>query len=382
MTPEALDPCGSADRLRIATDAAELGIHEYDVASQRIIWDARVRRMWGVAEDLPITYDVFIDGVHADDRAAVNSAVEQSLLYHGSHRYDAEFRVVTPAGVERWIRATGHVRFDDRRPVCLIGTVQDIGRYKALEDALRAADKRKDEFLATLSHELRGPLAPLAMAAHVLSHPQLDRQRVAETAAIILRQTGRMTALLDDLLDVARVTSGKLELKRVRTSLSAIVEASLETARPKIAEHQHELILEMPGEPQPLDVDPLRMTQVFSNLLSNAAKYTNRGGRITVRSSQTHDSLVVSVSDNGIGLPAAALPMVFDLFSQVESSKVRSENGLGIGLALVKGLVELHGGTVSAHSAGAGQGSEFVVSLPLAHAESPDGGVPTGRGRG
>jgi PAS domain S-box-containing protein len=238
-------------------------------------------------------------------------------------------------------------------------------RLQQSEEALRQADKRKDEFLALLAHELRNPLAPIryALAANRKSGHTLEQRRHADE--IIERQVSHMSRLLDDLLDISRITRGALELKRARTELTSIIGAAIETARPIIDAKRHTLALDLPEQPLQLDADAVRLAQVFSNLLINAAKYTEPGGRIQLRAGQDERSVVVSVSDNGIGIAAEMLPQVFDMFFQSPSALGRAEGGLGVGLSLVRGLVKLHGGTVQARSEGPGAGSEFIVRLPL-----------------
>jgi PAS domain S-box-containing protein len=230
------------------------------------------------------------------------------------------------------------------------------------EEALREADRRKDEFLATLAHELRNPLAPIRNAAKML---QADRgQKLGWAANIIDRQTGTMARLLDDLLDVSRITRGTLTVRRERVRLRELVSGALETAQPLIEERGHRLTVAVP-EALELDADPVRLEQVLSNLLTNAAKYTDRGGLIELSARIRDEHLEIDVKDSGIGLAAESLEALFSIFSQVKSTLHRSEGGVGIGLALVKGIVELHGGSVTAKSAGLGQGSEFIVRLPL-----------------
>jgi signal transduction histidine kinase/CheY-like chemotaxis protein len=232
------------------------------------------------------------------------------------------------------------------------------------ELALREADRRKDEFLAVLAHELRNPLAPIryALAASRKPGRSLDQQRRSEE--IVERQVAHMSRLLDDLLDISRITRGTLELKKSRTELTSVVGAAIETARPIIDTKGHRLTLNLPREAVRLDADPVRLAQVFANLLINAAKYTGSGGHIQLSAQRQRGEIVVAVRDNGIGIAAQAMPRLFTLFSQVHDAHGRSEEGLGVGLALVRGLVGLHGGTVEAHSEGAGRGSEFRVRLP------------------
>jgi PAS domain S-box-containing protein len=241
---------------------------------------------------------------------------------------------------------------------------RDISPQKRAEEALRQSDRLKDEFVATLAHELRNPLAPIRQAALISRSSAATEEQKRWSHDVISRQVHNMALLLDDLLDISRVTSGTLELRPEESELSAIIEAAVETARPMIDAKRHGLAIELPPGGVRIAADPLRLAQVFSNLLTNASKYTDPEGLIRLRAACDADSVTISVADNGIGIPADALERIFQMFSQVKSSQDRSEGGLGIGLALTKGLVALHGGTIRAHSAGPGQGSEFVVHLP------------------
>ena len=236
---------------------------------------------------------------------------------------------------------------------------------KAAEIALREADQRKDVFLATLAHELRNPLAPIRNAAQMLGSPKLGTEQLQWAQSVIQRQVKHMAWLLDDLLDVARITQGKLDLKRQRVTLNSAVDSAVEAARPLLDSKSHRFSVLLPSELVTLDADPLRLSQVLSNLLTNAAKYTDAGGLIALSGRVEGGILILSVKDNGIGIPEDSLNVIFSMFSQVQSAATRSEGGLGIGLSLVRGLVELHGGTVEAKSEGLGRGSEFIVKLPI-----------------
>jgi PAS domain S-box-containing protein len=240
----------------------------------------------------------------------------------------------------------------------------EIRRREQAEAALQETDRRKDEFLATLAHELRNPLAPIRQAALISKTPAATEAQKRWSHDVIERQVHHMALLLDDLLDISRVTRGTLELRTEMTELAAVIEAAVETARPSIDSKRHVLSIEIPDQPLQLAADPLRLAQVISNLLTNAAKYTDPEGRIRLRVEQQPGAIMISVTDNGIGIPADALERVFAMFSQVKSAQDRSDGGLGIGLALAKGLIDLHGGTIEARSAGIGRGSEFIVRLP------------------
>jgi PAS domain S-box-containing protein len=243
-------------------------------------------------------------------------------------------------------------------------------RAQEAEESLRDANRRKDEFLATLAHELRNPLAPIRTAAQVLRMKDLADPDLTSARDMIDRQVGQMVRLIDDLLDISRITSGKLRLRKECVDLHAVLQSAVEASRPLIDSQAHNLTVGLAPEPVHLDGDPMRLAQVFSNLLNNAAKYTEKGGHIWLTAERQGSEVVVSVRDTGIGIAAEHLPRLFEMFSQVEPAMERSHGGLGIGLALVRGLVELHGGSAVASSAGPGRGSEFTVRLPVVQAQT------------
>ena len=264
---------------------------------------------------------------------------------------------------------------------------KEVAERTRAEEALQQADQRKDEFLATLAHELRNPLAPIRNALEIMRLAGHNPDAVAQSRQIMERQVGQMVRLIDDLLDVSRIARGKLRLVVERVDLKDVIEAALETSRPQIEKAGLVLDVRIPDGPVPIQADRVRLAQVLANLLNNAAKYTEKGGTVTLiaecgmRNAESkpedgsvpdsaflipHSTVVeVRVKDTGIGIPAEVLPHIFDLFTQVDRSLNRSQGGLGIGLALVHRLVEMHGGTVSAASGGPGQGSEFTVRLPV-----------------
>jgi PAS domain S-box-containing protein len=255
-----------------------------------------------------------------------------------------------------------------------VGIGLDITERKRYEESLRDADRRKDEFLATLAHELRNPLAPLRNGLQVMKLAGANARAVEEARGMMERQLAQMVRLIDDLLDVSRITRGKLQLRPERVELASVVQSAVENSRPLIEASGHELTITLPPGPVLLDADPVRLAQVFSNLLTNAAKYTDRGGSIRLSAERHGTEVVVSVRDTGIGIPAEHLPRLFEMFSQAAPALERSQGGLGIGLALVRGLVEMHGGTVEARSEGPGKGSELIVLLPVP-AEPPSAGA-------
>ena len=245
------------------------------------------------------------------------------------------------------------------------GTTRDITDRKRMEEELRDTDRKKDDFIALLAHELRNPLAPIRNGLQVLRLASGDIDAIAQARAMMDRQLSHMVRLIDDLLDVSRISRNKMELRCERMLLADVVSTAVETARPMIEAAGHELKISLPPRPIFLDADPTRLAQVLSNLLTNSAKYTERGGKIHLSAERRNGELVVTVRDNGIGIPATSLASIFDMFSQVDRSIERSTGGLGIGLALVKGLVEMHNGKVTAESPGEGGGSTFTVRLPL-----------------
>jgi signal transduction histidine kinase len=238
---------------------------------------------------------------------------------------------------------------------------------KAYVEALTEADRRKDEFLATLAHELRNPLSPIRNGLDILRASPTS-PKAEEIRNMMDRQLSHLVRLVDDLLDVSRVSQGKVELRKEQIVLSELLKTAVEASSPLISAGRHELILDLPDAEVWLDADLTRLSQVVSNLLNNAAKYTPEGGRIVLSARRDHNEVLISVSDNGIGIPSDMLPRVFDIFTQVHDNLDRSRGGLGIGLALVKQLVEMHGGAIAAESAGRGKGSSFKLRLPVVQA--------------
>ncbi len=347
-----------------------------------------------------VTFDAINDGVVLLDRdgrvVQVNSAMEgmlgkswndlsgqeiHNLLSIPPVPEDSPFLRMLDTGQreavdltlgDRWLRVTvDPIRDADGDINGGLCIASDITDRRRLEEELRqraeelaAADRRKDEFLAMLAHELRNPLAPISNALEAIRLARSNAAATEEALNIARRQIGHMARLLDDLLDVSRFTRGKVRLRKVPVDLTTILRQAVETSRSLIEKNGHELLTSFPAEPVWLDGDPTRLAQIVANLLNNAAKYTDRGGRIALVADREGDEAVVRVRDNGIGLSAEMLPRVFDLFAQADRSLDRSQGGLGIGLTLVRSLVQLHDGNVSVESRGPGQGSEFIVRLP------------------
>jgi signal transduction histidine kinase len=241
----------------------------------------------------------------------------------------------------------------------------EVAERSRAEQALKEADRHKDEFLAMLAHELRNPLAPIRNAVHLMKMKAVADPQLLLSRDIIERQLLQLSRLVDDLLDVSRITRGKINLTRQRVELRELVDRAVETVTPAIEGRGHSLEVDIPTRPLAIYGDPMRLTQALGNVLGNAAKYTDKGGRITLRARRRQRDIEISVRDNGIGIVPEVLPCIFDLFTQLDQRGSRPQGGLGIGLALVRQLVEMHGGTVTASSDGPDQGSEFIILLPL-----------------
>jgi PAS domain S-box-containing protein len=312
---------------------------------------------------------------HTGLRDVVGKSMRQLRPAHEEHWFEIYGRVALTGepirfqnradALHRWYDVYAF-RFGDPQERKVAVLFNDITERRRTEEALKDADRKKDEFLATLAHELRNPLAPIRNAVQVLTAKGPADPELVWARGVIDRQVQVMARLLEDLLDVSRISRNTLDLRKERVDLAAVVEAALETSRPVIEAGRHELTVTLPPEPVRLEADAVRLAQVFANLLTNAAKYTEDGGRIRLSAKRQGTVVEVSVGDSGIGIAAEMLPRVFDIFSQDKPALARSQGGLGIGLSLVKGLVELHGGTVEVVSDGPGRGSEFVVRLPAA----------------
>jgi PAS domain S-box-containing protein len=353
----------SEERLRLSMEAAYLIGFSWDIARDE------VHRLHSLSDALPATGSTapvhFADvqaRVHPDDRELFAERVRRCL--EDSNSYENEFRVVEDDGSVRWLYERGVVtRAEDGTPLILSGLSQDITARKAAEQALQVANRRKDEFLATLAHELRNPLAPIRSATEVLRLLGSENPTVNRAVDIIDRQVNQMVRLVDDLLDVNRITRGDITLLQEPVDIAKAVQVAVETSRPVIEAGRHELQLSLPFSPIMVLGDAARLSQALSNLLNNAARYTPSGGRIDLQVMRDNGQVRISVADTGRGIPADKLGDIFDMFTRVAPDA--AQGGLGIGLALVRRIVELHGGEVRALSDGAGQGSTFEIWLPV-----------------
>jgi PAS domain S-box-containing protein len=354
------------ERLRLALAVAQVATWEWDLASGKMRWSADPEVVLGFPAGAFGPDSQISHAVHPDDAGAVETAFQRAME---TGDFEAEYRVVRPDGTVAWIADRGRVVQDaNNQPNRIVGVSVDLTRRKGLEEALRESDRRKDEFLATLAHELRNPLAPIRYAVKVLDVKGSSTTELRWAVELIERQTQHMARLIDDLLDISRITRNTLELRKESVELSAVIAAAVETVRPLIETDRHELSMDLPSEKIHVYGDPVRLAQIFSNLLNNAAKYSKTeggGGHIWLTVKPDDSTVAVGIKDDGVGIPKAMLPRVFEMFAQVSKSIDRSEGGLGIGLALARRLVEMHGGTIEAFSEGIGKGSQFTVHLPV-----------------
>jgi PAS domain S-box-containing protein len=359
------------ERLEDGLQAARMAVWDWDLVADEVSFSDSAVAIFGASvEALRRPWHL----LHPDDVARLRLAQERALAERGSyletvraHRADT--------GAELWIEVRARVLSDaDGVPRILRGVTLDVTLRHVAELGLRESERRKDEFLAMLAHELRNPLAPISAAATMLQHPGVQPALVERASAIIGRQAAHMVRLVDDLLDAARISRGKVELRYEPFDFATAVEDAIEQVKPLVERKRHALAVQRPRDIALVDGDRARLTQVVCNLLNNAARYTTEGGRIDVTLAVSGPSVRLTVADNGCGIAPTLLPGVFDLFTQGQRGRDRTQGGLGIGLAIVHGLVRMHGGRVCAHSDGPGQGARFDVTLPLSREMAP---VPT-----
>ncbi len=358
-------------RLRLATEAVQLATWEWHILTDQVYWNEQHFRLFGMPpQSDPLSSDAFVSHIHPQDRPSVtdllSKAAEQQTLF------DTEFRIIRDDGVLRWMSGYGRVIEQYQgRSVRMSGVMFDITDRKVAQETLRQADRRKDEFLAMLAHELRTPLATVRNGLAILSVRGEADALTSQTVTMMNRQVNHLVRMVDDLLDVSRISQGKIELTWERLELGPLVAGVIEMMRPQYELHQKGL--HQGSSPAALFVrgDDTRLTQAITNLLTNGLRYTGEGGQVWVNVRVDKQEAVIEVADNGIGLSEDQRQTVFDLFVQGDHALARSQGGLGVGLTLARRLIELHGGRIEAHSPGLGQGSKFVMYLPLLEEAKP-----------
>jgi PAS domain S-box-containing protein len=353
---------------KLAADAARIGTWQLDVASGRLECSEEFLNLVGVS---PAAWSGTLEGLealmHPEDLERCRRVYAEAA--RDGHFMEMEFRIRNVDNEIRWMHSRGDWSPETHAmPSMFLGVMMDITERKHMEEALRGADRRKDEFLATLAHELRNPLAPIYNGLAILRKSTAQSAESEKIHAILERQMNHIIRLVDDLLDISRFTLGKIELRLAPVELRTIVRSAVEMSQPMIDARRHQLDISIPPGSIVLHADSVRLTQVLSNLLNNAARYTEERGRIAIHSSVQDGRAVISVRDNGIGIPGPMLERVFDLFTQVDGAGQSGGVGLGIGLAMARLLVDLHGGEIEARSQGPDKGSEFIISLPVSAA--------------
>jgi PAS domain S-box-containing protein len=370
-----------SERLELAQEAGNLGSFERNLVTGEINWSASQEKLYGLSPGVfGKTYDDWKRFVHPTDLHTVEAAAQISAQTRTPLL--TEYRIIRPDGELRWIRTQARVFVDETGTPCrLVGVNIDITARKIAEEALKEADRRKDEFLAMLGHELRNPLGIISTSVELLRWEAPSDSTLMDLRGMMERQVEHMSQLLDDLLDVSRINRGQIRIKKEPCDFTQTVGEAAEDFRPRLEGSGLELIVDAPDQPLWVMGDRTRLVQVIGNLLRNSQKYTDIGGRITVRLIPTSESFaVLTIQDTGIGMDPEVLARAFEPFGQSNAGLDRRGGGLGLGLALVKGLIDLHGGAVAAHSDGPGKGSEFKITLPIAEppatARKPDNTSP------
>jgi PAS domain S-box-containing protein len=354
-----------AQHQRLSEVMHSIGIgHWYsDLPTQQMFWDGQCKAHYGLPPDAEITLDVLLTCVHPDDRKVLQTAAERAIFGHTS--CDVDYRVVHPNGEVRWLKALGRGFYDKAgRPTRFDGITVDITPQKQAEEALSEANRLKDQFLGAVSHELRTPLNAVLGWARLLSTGDLPDHRVPHAISVIERNAQAQARLVEDLLDLSSIVTGRLRLRIEPVDLGAVALSALDAVRPAADARQVTLVTDIAADARWLPGDPDRLRQVVWNLLANAVKFTPGGGRVSLSLTASGNSIVLQVADTGRGIEPEFLPRIFDRFTQADGEEMRGVRGLGLGLAIVRELAEAHGGTVEARSAGPGSGASFVVTLP------------------
>jgi PAS domain S-box-containing protein len=373
-------------RLELALDSAQLGTFDYRPVTGDVFFDKRTKEIWGLDVGGQIRYAEALERVHAQDRAFLDDSVHRALAPEANGQFQAEYRVIWPDGSIHWIFTKGRVHLEnggtEQRAVRMTGVHQDVTERKRLMEQLEAAvvsaerakasaeeaSRAKDHFLAVLSHELRTPLTPVLAAVSLLQRQQ-PSQPVKDRLELIRRNVELQARLIDDLLDLTRIVRGKVELDKHPVELRQVIDRAAEVCRPDIDARGLHFGIDYGTDPYIVNAEAARLQQVFWNLIKNSIKFTPYGGCVGIRCRREGDSVVVEVNDSGVGIDAPALEHIFDAFAQASPSVSRHFGGLGLGLAISRAMVEMHGGEVSAYSEGLNEGATFTVRLPLTTAD-------------
>jgi signal transduction histidine kinase len=354
-------------RLQLALEAGKLGAWELDLRTRVLTCSAQCKTNHGLPPDAEMPLEAMVASIEPEHRAVFSKAVEQAIAARGTLELEVLNR--WPDGSLHFLLVSGRVANTD----CMVGVTMDTTERRKVEQALRESEARAlkldsgmDEFLALLAHELRNPLTPILASVKLLQLKGPPDPVLISARDTIVRQTLQLAKLVEDLMDVGRLTVGKLRLEKQRVELNTILTEAVTTCRPALEQRHHTLEVSPPGAGHHLHVDAGRIVQVLCNLMNNAGKYMKEGGRIHLSAAVEDGTAIIRVRDEGVGIAPEMLNRIFERYVQVDTSLHRAAGGLGLGLMLVKSLVEAHGGTVEAHSAGIGQGSEFIVRLPVA----------------
>jgi PAS domain S-box-containing protein len=355
----------SEEQLRLALEAGRMGTWEWTIASGDVRWSAGLEAIHGMPPgSFPGTFGAVQKEIHTDDRDRVLQAISNAVEL--GHEYQVEYRIVRPDGAVRWVKGIGQISRDSGgRPNRMVGVCSDITERKQAEDALKEADRRKDEFLAVLSHELRDPLSAVIGWAEMLRSGGVTGERTTYGLEVIERNARAEARLVESLLDLSRISAGKLELHMTRVDVASLVRAAVDAIRPGANAKGVDVEVTIASSPAFMVGDGGRLQQVMSNLLSNAVKFTPPGGHVRIGLAHADSHIQLQVADDGEGMSPEFLPLVFDRFRQAETRTDRRHAGLGLGLTIVREFVHAHGGRVSADSAGPGKGSTFTVMLPI-----------------
>jgi len=363
------------ERLGLALESAGAASWNWDVGADRFEW-TRFTSLYGLPETRAATLSGWLGCMPVEERDRVAAKLAQVRQAPGADDWNETFRIAHGDGGTRFISRLGRAFRDEHGAVCrMTGIDLDVTERVAAEEALKEADRNKDEFLATLAHELRNPLAPIRNALHLMGLEQLSAGQRSESRDMVRRQVDHMVRLVDDLLDVSRISSGKIALRMEHVEVGEFVARAVETCQPLLDARGVFLEVGLPAQSIAVRGDATRLVQLLGNILHNSAKYTERGGEVAITVGYEGDEAVIAVRDTGIGIPAELLPRIFNLFTQARPSEQRTDGGLGIGLALARRLAQMHHGSVTASSEGTGKGSEFVIRLPLSAGPVEDAGA-------